>query len=61
MEAILRWLSGLVRAGGSNHDADLDRILLIAARATNAQLELSVHFLWLAQETSEKNTPKVLL
>ena len=45
MEAILRWLSGLVRTGGSDDDTDLDRILLIAARATNAQLELSVYLL----------------
>ena len=43
MEAILRWLSGLVRTGGSDDDADLDRMLLIAARATSDQLELSVH------------------
>jgi len=35
--------------------------LLIAARATSDQLESSVHLLWLTQETSEKNTPNVLL
>ena len=52
MEAILRWLSGLVRAGGSDDDAGLDWILLITARATIAELELSVYLLWLAQETS---------
>ena len=45
----MRWLSGLVRTGGSDNDADLDRILLIAERDTNAQLELSVHLLRLAQ------------
>ena len=42
-------------------DADIDRVLLIAALATSAELESSVHLLWLAQETSEKNTPNVLL
>ena len=46
---------------GPDDDAGLDRILLIAARATSAELELSVHLLCLAQETSEKNTPNVLL
>ena len=55
------WLSGLVCAGGFDDDAGLDRTLLIAARATNAELELSAYVLWLAQETSEKNTPNVLL
>ena len=59
MEAILRWLSSMVRAVGSDDVADLDQILLIAARATSAQLELSVHLLWLAQETSDKKQPDV--
>ena len=57
----LRCISGLVRTGKSDDDKDLDWILLIAARATSAELELSVHLLCLAQETSEKNTPNVLL
>ena len=35
--------------------------LLITAQATSAELELSMHLLWLTQETSEKNTPNVLL
>ena len=51
----LRCISGLVRTGKSDDDADLDWILPIAARATSAELESSVHLLWLAQETSEKN------
>ena len=49
----LRCISGLVRTGKSDDDKDLDWILLIAARATSAELESSVHLLWLAQETSE--------
>ena len=57
----LRCISGLVRTGKSDDDKDLDWILLIAARATSDQLESSVHLLWLTQETSEKNTPNVLL
>ena len=57
----LRCLSGSVRAGESSDDAGLDRTLLIAARATSAELESRVYVLWLAQETSEKNTPNVLL
>ena len=57
----LRCLSGSARAGESSDDAGLDRTLLIAARATSAELELRVYVLWLAQETSEKNTPNVLL
>ena len=57
----LRCISGLVRTGKSDDDADIDRVLLIAALATGDELESSVHLLWLAQETSEKNTPNVLL
>ena len=57
----LRRISGLVRTGKSDDDADIDRVLLIAALATSDKLESSVHLLWLAQETSEKNTPNVLL
>ena len=57
----LRCLSGSARAGESSDDAGLDRTLLIAARATSAELELREYVLWLAQETSEKNTPNVLL
>ena len=53
----LRCISGLVRTGKSDDDADIDRVLLIAALATGDELESSVHLLWLAQETSEKNTP----
>ena len=49
----LRCLSGSARAGESSDDAGLDRTLLIAARATSAELELRVYVLWLAQETSE--------
>ena len=49
----LQWLSGLVRASGSDDDAGLNRILLIAAWATSAELESSVYLLWLVQETSE--------
>ena len=48
-------ISGLVRTGKSNDDADLAWALLIAARATSDQLESSVHLLGLAQETSEKS------
>ena len=58
---VLRCISGLVRTGKSDDDADLDWALLIAARATSDQLESSVHLLWLAQETSEKNIGCVLL
>ena len=36
----LRCLSGLVRAGESHDDEDPGRTLLIAARATSAELEL---------------------
>ena len=57
----LRCLSGSVRAGESRDDAGLDRTLLIVARATSAGLESRVYVLGLAQETSEKNTPNVLL
>ena len=57
----LRCLSGSARAGESSDDAGLDRTLLIAARATSAELQLREYVLWLAQETSEKNTPNVLL
>ena len=57
----LRCLSGLVRTGGSHDDTDIDRALLIAALATGGELESSIHLLWLTQETSEKNTPNVLL
>ena len=57
----LRCLSGSARAGESSDDAGLDRTLLIAARATSAELELGVYVLWLAQETSEKNIGCVLL
>ena len=42
MEAILRWVSGLVRAGGSDNGTDPDRILRIAVRATSTELELSL-------------------
>ena len=45
----------------SNDDAGLDRILPITARSSSVQLKLSEYLLWLAQETPEKNTPKVLL
>ena len=45
--------SPMVHAGGSDDDAGLDLILLIAARATSAELESSVYLLWLVQETSE--------
>ena len=41
---------GLGTPGESSDDAGLDRTLLIAARATSAELELRVHVLWLAQE-----------
>ena len=41
----LRCISGLVRTGKSKDDADLDWALLIAARATSAELESSVHLL----------------
>ena len=51
----LRCISGSARAGESSDDAGLDRTLLIAARATSAELELREYVLWLAQETSEKN------
>ena len=59
----LRCISGLVRTRKSDDDADIDRVLLIAALATSAELEFesSVHLLWLAQETSEKNIGGVLL
>ena len=57
----LRCISGLVRTGKSDDDKDLDWILRIAARATSAELESSVHLLWLTQETSEKNIGCVLL
>ena len=40
--------------GKSDEDADLDWALLIAAQATSAELESSVHLLWPAQETSPK-------
>ena len=49
----LRCVSGLIRTGKSDDDADLDWILPIAARATSAELESSVHLLWPAQEMSE--------
>ena len=39
----LRCISGLVHTGKSDDDKDLDWILLIAARATSAELESSVH------------------
>ena len=52
----LRCISGLVRTGKSDDDAGIDRVLLIAALATGDELESSAHLLWLAQETSEKNT-----
>ena len=42
-------------------DAGLDRTLPIVARATSAELESGVYVLGLTQETSEKNTPNVLL
>ena len=48
----LRCISGMVRTGKSDDDADLDWTLPIAARATSGQLESSVHLLWLAQETA---------
>ena len=54
----LRCISDLVRTGKSDDDADIDRILLIAALTTSAERESSVSLLWLAQETSEK--PKSL-
>ena len=57
----LRCLFGLVRASESHDDTDIDRVLLIAALGTGDELESSVYLLWLAQETSEKNTPNVLL
>ena len=57
----LRCLSGSARAGESSDDAGLYRTLLIAARATSAELGLRVYVLWLAQETSEKNIGCVLL
>ena len=41
----LRCISGLVRTGKSDDDKDLDWILRIAARATSAELESSVHLL----------------
>ena len=41
----LRCISGLVRTGKSDDDKDLDWILPIAARATSAELESSVHLL----------------
>ena len=41
----LRCISGLVRTGKSDDDADIDRVLPIAARATSAELESSVHLL----------------
>ena len=47
----LRCISGLARTGKSDDDADIDRVLPIAARATSDQLESSVHLLWLTQET----------
>ena len=48
----LRCISGLVRTEKSDDDADIDRVLLIAALATGDELESSVYSLWLAQETS---------
>jgi hypothetical protein len=57
----LRCISGLVRTGKSDDDADIDRVLPIAARATSAELALGAQLLWLAQEMSEKNTPNVPL
>ena len=46
MGGVLCWLPGLVRAGGSNDEAGLHRILPVVARAISAQLELSEHLLW---------------
>jgi hypothetical protein len=57
----LRCISGLVRTGKSDDDADLDWALRIAARATSAELESRVHLLELVQEMSEKNIGCVLL
>ena len=57
----LRCLSGSARAGESSDDAGLDRTLLIAARATSAELGLRIYVLWLAQETSEKNIGCVIV
>ena len=56
-DAFLAWYT----PGKSDNDKDLDWILPIAAWATSAELELSVHLLCLTQETSEKNAPNVLL
>ena len=53
------FLAGSVRAGESRDDAGLDRVLLIAARVTSAELELGEHVLWLAQEASQKNMGRV--
>ena len=39
-------MSGLVRTGKSDDDADIDRFLLIAALATSTELESSAHLLW---------------
>ena len=50
-----------IRTGKSGDDKDLDWILPIAARAPSAELESSVHLLWLAQKMSEKSTVCVLL
>ena len=41
----LQCISGLVHTGKSDDDKDLDWILRIAAQATSAELELSVHLL----------------
>ena len=49
----LRCISGLVRTSKFDDDTGIDRVLPIAAQTTSDQLELSVHLLWLAQETSE--------
>ena len=57
----LRCISGLVHTSKSDNDTDIDQVLPIMAQATSGQLELSMHLLWLMQETSEKNTPNVLL
>ena len=61
VQRALQCISGLVHTRKSDDDASIDWVLLIAALATGDELELSVHLLWLAQETSEKNTPNVLL
>ena len=54
-DAFLAWYA----PGESRDDEYLDRISLIAARATSAELESSIYLLWLAQETLEKNTRRL--